>query len=101
MKGNIRKIIITIIAYLYLIIGYVYIVYNFSYLVRIANKPMGWAMVVGQTLLYIIAYVIINFVIIKRILNKKLLIVVGVLLVVTILALFFSDIQYEQYLIRR
>lgn len=98
MKSKFRRIIITILAYLYLIFGYSYIVYNFSFHVRITNKLEGWAVLVGETLLYIIVFVIINHILINRIIPKRLLIIIEVLLGITILTLIWSDFMYDEYL---
>lgn len=95
MKENVRKIIGIIIAYIYLLVGYSYIIYYVSYTIRITCKPLGWAMMLAIALMFFIAYVIINHILLRRILSKKLLVIVEVALLVSILTLVWSDISYE------
>lgn len=98
MKNKVKKIITTVLAYLYVILGYFYIVWNFSYHVRITNKPEGWIYLLAQTLFYIIIFAIVNHLLIKRILSNKLLIIIEALLLVSIFTLIISDFMYEEYL---
>lgn len=83
---------------MYLILGYSYIVYYISYTIRITNKLEGWAVMIGIVLLYFLAYMGINHILIRRILSNKLLIIIDVLLFVTLLTIVISDWEYEAYL---
>lgn len=96
LKISARQIIRNILVYLYIIFFYSYIIYNFSFYVRITNKLEGWAMLVGETLLYIIVFIIVNHVIVKRVLSTKTLIIIEVLLILTVVTLIGSDLMYDE-----
>lgn len=98
MKKDLRKYIYFIITFIYLMLVYSYIVYNFSLYVRITNKPLGWFLLIAQTLMYIIIFAIINHIFIKKILSWKLLIIIELSLLITIITLILSDHGYEVYL---
>lgn len=87
-----------LLSMMYLILGYSYIVYYISYTIRITNKLEGWAVMIGIVLLYFLAYMGINHILIRRILSNKLLIIIDVLLFVTLLTIVISDWEYEAYL---
>jgi len=100
MKKKHQKYLLYILSYLYLFIGFSFIIFYISYDIRITNKPMGWAIMLFNALLYYIAYVAINHILIKRIINSsnKLLIIIEALLFVAMLTLVISDLRYENYL---
>lgn len=98
METGIRQIIRNILVYLYIIFFYSYIIYNFSFHVRLTNKLEGWAILVGETLLYIIVFIIVNHVLVKRVLSTKALIIIDVLLILTVLTLIGSDLMCDEYI---
>lgn len=53
-------------------------------------------MLVGETLLYIIVFIIVNHVIVKRVLSTKTLIIIEVLLILTVVTLIGSDLMYDE-----
>lgn len=98
IKEKKQKRLSHILPYLYLFVGFSYIIYYISYTIRITNKIEGWALMMFIALLYFIAYVAINHILIKRILPIKLLIVIEALLFISILTLVISDWNFEHYL---
>lgn len=98
MTSNLKKIILTIIVYLYLLMGYLYIIYNLSYHIRITDKLEGWAVLIVVSLMYFLAYVVINHILTKLIIPTRILIVIEVLLLLTMIILVISDAMYEEFL---
>ena len=97
MKKNVQQIIKYIFTYLYLISGYSIIIYNVSYYVRLACKPMGWALMIAIALMCFICYSVANHIFLKKILSHKLLIIIEAFLFVAMFTLIISDLRYEAY----
>ncbi len=95
MKKISNLALMRILAYLYLISGYSYIIYHLSYYVRVANKPLGWLLLIGNTIMYTFIYTILNHILIKKIVSKRTLIIIEIILILTMLVLLWSDIKFE------
>ena len=95
MKNNNWQSLIKKCAYLYLLLGYATIIYLFSYYVREAVKPISWAIITALALVGYFVYLIINHLLIKRVISKKILIGIELLLLLTLFVLWWSDIMYE------
>ena len=81
----------------------IFIIYSngifFSYKIRMLAKPIGLALLVVSTLGFYAVYIVINHLIIKKIISKKVLITIEILLLITLYALFESDIMFENRLV--
>ena len=87
-----------LLSYLYIFTGFLCIIYFISYNIRIAIKPLGWAIMLFIAVLCFIAYVTINHILIRRIISNRFLIVIEALLFSAMLTLVISDVRYEAYL---
>lgn len=78
-------------AYGYLLVGYIVIEYNFSYGIRMTSKPIGSMLLVLFTLGYYLVYILLNHLLIKRFVSSKILIIIEIVLIITLVTLFYSD----------
>ncbi len=86
-----------LLSYLYIFTGFLCIIYFISYNIRIAIKPLGWAIMLFNAVLCFIVYITINHIIIRRIISNRFLIVIEALLFSAMLTLVISDVRYEDY----
>ncbi len=90
-----NRILMTCVSYCYAFITYIAIIYNFSYKVRIVAKPLGDFILIVDTLIYLIVYMIINHIVIKRIIPQKILCIIEFILFITLCVLWWSDLMFE------
>ena len=88
-------LLITGISYAYLFISYIAITYNFSYKIRTAAKPLGDFILILDTSIYLIVYMAINHIVIKRIIPQKTLCIIEFILFITLCVLWWSDLMFE------
>lgn len=89
------RILMTYVSYCYAFITYIAIIYNFSYKVHIAAKPIGDIILIIDTLIYLIVYMVINHIVINRIIPKKTLCIIEFILFITLCVLWWSDLMLE------
>lgn len=99
MKSKHIKCLKKAIGYIYVYSSYIAMVYFFSYKIRMLAKPIGLALLVVSTLGFYAVYIVINHLIIKKIISKKVLITIEILLLITLYTLFESDIMFENRLV--
>ena len=85
----------SICAYLYLIGGYIFLILNFFIEDRKAEGEFYLLWILVCKLPEYLIYVVVNHTLTNRIIARKVVIIVEVLLFITLVAIFFSDIHYE------
>ncbi len=98
MKEKKHKRLLYVLSYLYIFFGFSYIINYISYHIRITNKPLGWVVLLFDTLVYFAVYIAINHILIRKVISSKLLLMIEALLFVAMLTLVISDLEYEIYL---
>lgn len=86
-----------LISYIFIIALFIAIVFYFSYHIRIASKPIGLFILVGQIALMYIVVLISCMIIPKKFISKKKILLCLILLFVTLVTLFYSDISFVNH----
>lgn len=82
------KILKGIGAYLFLFATFLGIFYYFSYNAWVCCKPISLMFVIFKTVLFIILYVLINHLLIRKVVGVKTVIIIETLLILTLFTLF-------------
>lgn len=92
-SNRIRKIL----ANVYLYLAYIVIFYNFISHLRF-NCPISIFIIIMETLGYLISYILINHLLVKKVISHKILMTMEIILFVSLfLVLFNGAVYYASY----
>ena len=84
-------------AYFYLFLSYFFIVCNFFYKFRDIVRPLTPVIVIFCTIIDCLVFILINHVLVKRVVPKKILVIIEIFLIATLFSLLGSDIIYVEF----
>lgn len=95
IKRNWRILSIQAIGFVYLFGTFCYMALFFSYNVRVADKPLGYFLILMRTLGIYLLYVIINHLIVRMVISHKILLIFDVLAFIMLMSIMVSDLWLE------
>lgn len=81
---NKYHILKSIACYLYLFMSYTAIIYKFSYGIREIIEELGMYLLIRDTFYYLLAFFIINHLLIKKVVSNKIVLVIEIILLITL-----------------
>lgn len=97
-KKNKRKLLMRIMAYLYLFGTFYFMALFYSYEIRDAVKPLGWFFLNMITLCFYLLYIVINHLLLSIVIPHKILLIFDLLTVIMLLSICVSDVLIENHI---
>lgn len=92
LKQNRCKVIVSILAYVYLLCAFCLMALFFSYNIRLAIMPLGYFVVIFWTIIAYFGYVIINHSLVRMAVSHKTLLIFDLLAFIMLVCIAISDI---------
>lgn len=86
-----------LLAYLYLFGSFVFFALFFSYNVRIADKPIGYILILMIISCIYLFYVLLNHLLVRLVVSHKILLLFDMLTLIMLICVLLSDIWAETY----
>lgn len=94
---NRRTLVKNLLAYLYLFGSFVFFALFFSYNIRLADKPIGYIIVLMITPCIYLFYVLLNHMLVRSVVSHKILLLFDMLTLIMLICILLSDIWAENY----
>lgn len=98
LKRNWKDICLKILAWIYLLSAFCIFANCFSYNIIIADKPLGYFIVVIKAVGYYALFVLVNHLLVGKIISHQILFVIEILAVLMLFSLLLTDARLENCL---